>query len=619
MTISLSPRKRGRGFGVRDPHAHRDYAGGPRGCLARARPRRRRAAPIADDIFARIAARSEGGGCTARASMLRVDVPRGRPALRTSIRRRRGASPRRSRWARAGLRSVRCRLVVGARGRVRHGPWRACRAGPPRRRRSLLPASPSSPRAQAELTTAERGAAINRLRSSTTFRAPPPPPHDRGRGPLRRGKRAELSRSPRNVLRVLVGAPIGGGAGGPAAAEIRGASRPNLDDMSPELVGAARPKPCSPAGAVRRVCRRPIVMKKGPASARGHGPSRRRLPLAEVQARLLPALDDAGPCASRPMARAVPPAARVRRRVGRRTGQVRVPRSVPLEGEVLGVKPGVSRELQAASRAARRGSPCAPCLAAATAAGGTALLARLRRRASAAEGETGEGAMSELFAPPRIRGGSVEGRTGPGPSARAREPAFHAAARARRPRAPRRPSVSGAPRSSRIPDAGVHRPPDKRRRARFGADQAAARAVPRTSRRRPPSRTGEGDVFTSIRERSQSGRVPASSWAEKPIGRASSPPPFYPRDGRRRFERPFRRGFYPRGGGASAAVALRHDPARRPRPSRPIPRRRTRPASPRRTSRPRRRLRAIEKYRGLHRQRLRRHRRSSTARAASST
>jgi uncharacterized protein (TIGR00299 family) protein len=215
---------------------------------------------------------------------------------------------------------------------------------------ALLRGVPILPEGRGELTT-PTGAAIV---AAVVDDFGPPPPLALAAVGYGAGTR-ELDDRP-NVLRVLVGAPIGQPAA-PAAAEVVRVEA-NLDDMSPELVGPLV-EALLAAGAVD-AWSAPIVMKKG-------------RPALEVTALAPP---DALAAVERafflnsttlgvrtqPMARAV--LARAFERVATPWGPVRVKLGA-LEGVLLGAKP----ELEDCRRlAAKAGVPVRAVHAAATAA-----------------------------------------------------------------------------------------------------------------------------------------------------------------------------------------------------------------------------------------------------------
>jgi uncharacterized protein (TIGR00299 family) protein len=330
-------------------HEHRDYAEVKR-LLARARLDAD-ARALAGDIFARIA------HVEAALHGTRVDrVAFHEVGAYDSIADVVGASAAIAWLQPASIGSL--PPVVGT-GRVRtaHGTL----AVPAPATAALLRGVPILPEGQGELTT-PTGAAIV---AAVVDAFGPPPPLALAAVGYGAGTR-ELDDRP-NVLRVLLGAPLGA-ADAPAAAEIVRVEA-NLDDMSPQLV-APLIEALLAAGAVD-AWSAPIVMKKG-------------RPALEVTALAAPAaLADVERAFFRnsttlgvrtqPMARAV--LSRAFERVATPWGAVRVKLGA-LEGEVLGAQP----EFEDCRRLAAKGHvPVRDVLAAATAAAHALLPAGSRR------------------------------------------------------------------------------------------------------------------------------------------------------------------------------------------------------------------------------------------------
>jgi pyridinium-3,5-bisthiocarboxylic acid mononucleotide nickel chelatase len=307
-----------------DAHKHRDYAEVKR-LLARARLDAD-ARALAGDIFARIA------HVEAALHGTRVDrVAFHEVGAYDSIADVVGAAAAIAWLAPASIGSL--PLVVGT-GRVRtaHGTLGV----PAPATAALLRGVPILPEGQGELTT-PTGAAIV---AAVVDDFGPPPPLALAAVGYGAGTR-ELDDRP-NVLRVLVGAPLGQKAE-PAAAEVVRVEA-NLDDMSPELVGPLV-EALLAAGAVD-AWSAPIVMKKG-------------RPALEVTALAPPDALGAVQRAfflnsttlgvrTQPMARAV--LARAFERVATPWGAVRVKLGA-LDGELLGAKPELEDCLRLASKA----------------------------------------------------------------------------------------------------------------------------------------------------------------------------------------------------------------------------------------------------------------------------
>jgi uncharacterized protein (TIGR00299 family) protein len=228
----------------------------------------------------------------------------------------------------------------------------------------LLRGVPVLPEGRGELTT-PTGAAI--MAAVVDAFGPPPPLAIAAVG-YGAGTR-ELDDRP-NVLRVLVGAPLGR-ADAPAAAEVVRLEA-NLDDMSPQLVGPLL-EALFAAGAVD-AWTAPIVMKKGrPAlEVTALAPP---AAVAEVERAFFRNSTTLG-VRAQPMSRAV--LARAFERVTTPWGEVRVKLGA-LDGELLGAQP----EFEDCRRlAARAGVPVRSVLGAAAAAAQSLLpRAPARRRA----------------------------------------------------------------------------------------------------------------------------------------------------------------------------------------------------------------------------------------------
>jgi uncharacterized protein (TIGR00299 family) protein len=321
-----------------DGHAHRDYAEVKR-LLARARLDAD-ARALAGDIFARLA-HAEAALHGTRVDRVTFHEVGAYDSIADVV----GAAAAIAWLAPTSIGSL--PPVVGT-GRVRtaHGTL----AVPAPATAALLRGVPILPEGRGELTT-PTGAAIV---AAVVDDFGPPPPLALAAVGYGAGTR-ELDDRP-NVLRVLVGAPLGRAAA-PAAAEVVRVEA-NLDDMSPELVGPLV-EALLAAGAVD-AWSTPIVMKKG-------------RPALEVTALAPPDTLAAVERAfflnsttlgvrTQPMARAV--LARAFERVATPWGPVRVKLGA-LDGELLGAKP----ELEDCRRlAAKAGVPVRAVHAAATAA-----------------------------------------------------------------------------------------------------------------------------------------------------------------------------------------------------------------------------------------------------------
>jgi uncharacterized protein (TIGR00299 family) protein len=319
-------------------HDHRDYAEVKR-LLARARLDAD-ARALAGDIFARIA------HVEAALHGTRVDrVAFHEVGAYDSIADVVGAAAAIAWLAPASIGSL--PPVVGT-GRVRtaHGTLGV----PAPATAALLRGVPILPEGPGELTT-PTGAAIV---AAVVDDFGPPPPLALAAVGYGAGTR-ELADRP-NVLRVLLGAPLGH-AEEPAAADVVRVEA-NLDDMSPQLVGPLV-EALLAAGAVD-AWSAPIVMKKGrPAllvTALAPPPA-----LADVERAFFRNSTTLG-LRTQPMARAV--LARAFERVATPWGDVRVKLGA-LEGEVVGAQP----EFEDCRRlAAKAGVSVRAVLAAATAA-----------------------------------------------------------------------------------------------------------------------------------------------------------------------------------------------------------------------------------------------------------
>jgi len=234
---------------------------------------------------------------------------------------------------------------------------------------ALLRGVPILPEGSGELTT-PTGAAIV---AAVVDDFGPPPPLVLAAVGYGAGTR-ELDDRP-NVLRVLVGAPLGQAAA-PAPAEVVRVEA-NLDDMSPELVGPLV-EALLAAGAVD-AWSAPIIMKKGrPAlEVTALAPPDA---LAAVQRAFFLNSTTLG-VRTQPMARAV--LARAFERVATPWGPVRVKLGA-LDGELLGAKP----ELEDCRRLATKAGVPVRAVHAAAQAAAQALIAPRARRKGKGKGKT---------------------------------------------------------------------------------------------------------------------------------------------------------------------------------------------------------------------------------------